>query len=44
MPPEKNLVSTVDLAVLSFSKFPGLARKLLRAAASPEGKAAFEGF
>ncbi len=44
IPPEKNLVSTVDLAVLSFSKFPGLARKLLRAAASPEGKAAFEGF
>ena len=44
IPDTENLVSTIDLAVLSFAEDKDLAGRLLRAAASPEGRAAFEGF
>ena len=44
IPPPAGTASTIDLAVLSFSKHPALARRLLRLAASPPGKASFKGF
>ncbi len=44
IPPPAGTASTIDLAVLSFSRRPALARELLRLAASPRGKAAFKRF
>ncbi len=44
IPPAQSLVSAVDIAALSCSRHPDLARRLLAIAASPEGKAAFKGF
>jgi molybdate transport system substrate-binding protein len=41
IPPERNIISTIRVAVLSFSKDAGLAERFVEFVASPEGQAVF---
>ena len=42
IPAEKNVISTVDAGVLTFSKHPKLAEKLIQLACSPRGREIFQ--